>query len=66
MLSLVIVVVIIFLISQLDTQKCKKVKCLPQGYVGNQLCSQIRTGELRAEATLSTKDGAVALSSTKN
>lgn len=48
--SLIIVVVIIFLISQLDTQKCRKVKCFAQGHLGNQQYSQSRTGELQDAA----------------
>lgn len=49
-LSLVIVVVIIFLISQLDSLKCKKVKRFTQGHLGSRWGSWSRTGQLQAEA----------------
>lgn len=58
-LSLIIVVVIIFLISQLDSLKCKKVKRFTQGHLGSRWGSWSRTGQLQAEAgPLATKNGA--------
>lgn len=47
-----IIVVIIFLISQLDTLKCRKVKRFSEGHSGNQWRSDSRPGERRQSSIL--------------
>ena len=58
-----IIVVIILLTSQLDMLKCERPS---QGRIGNQRCSEVRTGAVPAEAPLSTRRGEIALWSTKH